>query len=310
MYTEEQLKEVAKRYFIEHQTQEEISKELFCSRSSISRMIHRSMEKGIVKFQLSERIERVGFLEKMMKDRFMLDDVRICRTQQEDISSQLNLLASYTMHELLHDEITIGISFGKSMKQLVKTYKGNPFKNSSIVQIFGLPNNGDEDEEGTKVIDILKKKIGAEGYYLHTPNNIEEVKSVMKLDNVRSVMQTLKKTEDCEYIFTDIYGDKCLHEIKSRYLKKLRKENPDLDIVGTLFGCGIDINGKHVELEAIPELIKRSFHYVMDNSKIILVTSGDEKIKAILGALRGKMINTLITDEKTAYLVYALSELV
>jgi dihydroxyacetone kinase len=312
MYSADQLKEVAQRYFIDHQTQEQISKAMFCSRSTISRMIHKSMELGIVKIQLVESIERVGFLEEMFKEKFGIREVRICRTTNKDNKTILNLLASRTLDDCLHDGITIGISRGRTMRNMVDTYKGSSYKDTSIVQIFGIANNENENYEGPKIVDILSEKMRGKGYYLFTPHYIENDIVRAEFKKMPTTVQSLSKTEECEYIFSGINGggSEVRQNIWTKFMKEIKKENPDTELVGTLLGYAIDINGNIIESDMYPKLIGRSLHFFLEHSKVVVVATGEEKAKVILGALRGKLMDTLIIDEKTAYLVYTLAGLV
>lgn len=313
MYSTEVLRDVAYRYFSEKQTQEQIAGDLFCSRSTVSRMIQRCIDVGIVNISVVNSIDRVHYLERMFREKFNLEHVRICRTTDaENTKSLLSILASHYLDEIFHDEMTIGISRGRTMRGVVDAYEGKKYDNSNIVQIVGIASNENDNYEGPKIIDILREKTNGHGYYLFIPHFIENNSIREELYNISNTSQTFKKIKECEYIISGINGIEFDNpkNIWSHFIKKINEDAGDDELVGTLLGYGIDINGKIIDSEIYTKLIGNSLDFYANNSKIIVVASGEKKAKVILGALRGNLINTLIIDEMTAFLVYTLADLI
>jgi DNA-binding transcriptional regulator LsrR (DeoR family) len=307
MYSTEVLIEVSRRYYVEQQTQQQIAKEMFVSRSTVSRMIQRAMDLGIVKVKLIGQIERISFLEDLMKEEFGIKDVRICRAQNESKQKRiLSTLAAETLDDILHDEITVGISRGRTMRRMVDAYRGKQYRGVEVVQMIGIADNENDNYEGPKVIDILCERLNARGYYLFAPFFVENDIARAEFKKIAPTVQTLKKFDECEYIFTGIngLGSSNTKNIWNFYAERF--DNPNM--IGTMLGYGFDINGNLIESDEYKKLMGKSIGEYKSNSKFVVVGSGESKAQAILGALRGGYIDVLVTDEKTAYMVYSMSK--
>jgi DNA-binding transcriptional regulator LsrR (DeoR family) len=61
-----------------------------------------------------------------------------------------------------------------------------------------------------------------------------------------------------------------------------------------------DINGKEVDSEFHNRVIGVSFEALKKIPRVVGIAGGPEKYRAVLGALQGGVINTLITEKETA----------
>jgi len=69
-----------------------------------------------------------------------------------------------------------------------------------------------------------------------------------------------------------------------------------------------DKNGEPVGAELDNRLISTPLHTLKSLNRVIGVSAGVNKVDAILGALRGGLLNVLITDEDTAEAILAKAE--
>ncbi len=70
--------------------------------------------------------------------------------------------------------------------------------------------------------------------------------------------------------------------------------------VGDISGRFFDIAGKPVVTELDERIIALSLGDLQTISPVVAVAGGDDKVEAILGALRGRYLDVLIVDEETA----------
>jgi len=77
--------------------------------------------------------------------------------------------------------------------------------------------------------------------------------------------------------------------------------NDQSGAVGDLCCSLFDQNGEYQEIKFNDRVVGLSLDQMRNNSaEIIGIAGGEEKAKAILGALRGNLIDTLLTDDKAA----------
>jgi len=78
--------------------------------------------------------------------------------------------------------------------------------------------------------------------------------------------------------------------------------------VGDVLCHFYDKNGEPVGAELDNRLISTPLHTLKSLNRVIGVSAGVNKVDAILGALRGGLLNVLITDEDTAEAILAKAE--
>jgi DNA-binding transcriptional regulator LsrR (DeoR family) len=78
--------------------------------------------------------------------------------------------------------------------------------------------------------------------------------------------------------------------------------------IGDVCGRFFDINGKSTALDFQKRLIGISREDLVNIPLRMGVAGGDAKVNPIIGALRGKFINILITDVKTAQAILSKTD--
>ena len=73
-----------------------------------------------------------------------------------------------------------------------------------------------------------------------------------------------------------------------------------LGAVGEIHGEHFDAEGQSLELEQHDRLIATRLSDLRKMKQVVGVAGGERKLEALRGTLRGNLISTLITDERTA----------
>lgn len=77
-------------------------------------------------------------------------------------------------------------------------------------------------------------------------------------------------------------------------------DEPSSQIVGSIFGRAFDENGFFIDNNTNRKVVGLN-PFILSNAKhSICITSDLHKADALLGALKGKLINTIIIDDLTA----------
>ncbi|MDR1028648.1 MAG: helix-turn-helix domain-containing protein, partial [Clostridiales Family XIII bacterium] len=80
---------VVKKYYEMGMTQEQIAKEEFVSKSTVSRLLKKSIDGGLVTFQFRYPIDQIKDLEREFRQLFHVDKVRIAPTFKEDFDTRM-----------------------------------------------------------------------------------------------------------------------------------------------------------------------------------------------------------------------------
>jgi DNA-binding transcriptional regulator LsrR (DeoR family) len=317
------LAEVASMYYEQDLTQAEIAKRTFTSRSRISRLLTLAKEKGIVEIKIHYPTDRVRHVESALKEKFGLKKAMVLkggdRTYQEIVEGVGALAANY-LDQIVCDDMIVGISWGKAVYNTVKALKPEGHHKIQVVQIMGTAGTEDPVIDAPELIRTLANKYNGNFHTLYAPLYVEDDYVRNSLMNENTIRETLKLARKSDIILTGIgcfepnvpnnlWEGYTLNNLWEGYLsKKERKILKDKGIAGTVSAHFYDVNGKILNEVMNNKIIGLDLDEIDKVDTIIGVAGGFFKAEAILGAIRGKFINVLVTDEATALKVLAMAD--
>jgi DNA-binding transcriptional regulator LsrR (DeoR family) len=291
-------------YYVRNFTQTEIASRLYISRAKVQRMLIKAKEEGIVQIKIAHQRYNLLSLEETLKDIFHLEDVVIVPSNYSSngklLKEDLGKAAALYLDDKFSQIEFFGVGMGDTLKYFANNLVSDANlvnKDLKIISLFGnlLPNvSWNPYSIGNKIAEKLKVLF----YGLWAPARVDSIKTaqlIKEQDLVKNVFLIMEKVE------FSLVG---IGDIKNGIITKYGLTNKD-DIkdlikegaVGEILGYWFDING----LPVLPKLREKLIGApVKIPGKTIAVAGGKEKIKAIVGALRGHLVDILITDETCA----------
>jgi deoxyribonucleoside regulator len=246
-------------------------------------------------------------IEAVLEKRYNLFRAFVVETCKDYEKTKKNVgrAAAQVLFDFINDGDVIGIAWGTTLFHLVNSLPQNPNKkNISIIQIIGGFNKipSDYNYNASELTMLLANKLDAECYQLFTPALVdsEEMKNRLLEDS-----QIKRTVEMFNKIDIAIVGIGTGLPKPSTYLYKMGViKNGDVSVAGNSVGeinnyfynkdgeiCQTPLHKRGMAIE--PDKL-RKIRYVMG------VAGGDFKANAIHGALKGRIINILVTDSMTA----------
>ena len=299
------MMQAVRLYYLENMTQEEIGKRLYVSRTKVSRLL-KSAQK-YVHIQIDGQSRRNTLLEEAFGRCFELEKVIILSSLPEDETKIFQAVAEEAagyVDTLLNENSIIGISRGHTMQAIVNNLKPKKKLPIRVVQLIGVMNNPSQNNEELELTRSFANAYGGSYYNLFSPFvlDVEETRKV--LNRVSGIDKTMELAKQADIILTSlgIFSLEDKNILWNAYLTPEEKENlVKKGAVGLFCGHYYDRNGKILEDDIHQRIAGLTAEQIICNKKhIIGVATGREKVLPILGALRGKLIKTLITDEYTA----------
>lgn len=291
-------------YYVRNFTQTEIASKLYISRAKVQRMLIKAKEEGIVQIKILHQRYNLLSLEETLKDIFHLDDAVIVPSNYSSNGKLLKEDLGKAAALYLDDKFSQIEFFGVGMGDTLKYFADNLVseanlvnKDLKIISLFGnlLPNvSWNPYSIGSKIAE----KFNASFYGLWAPAKVDSIEVAQLIKDQDLVRNTLSMIEKVELSIVGIGNIK--NGLITKYgledkgdLKNLIKEG----VVGEILGYWFDVNG----LPVLPKLREKLIGApVKIPGKTIAVAGGLEKTKAIAGALRGHLVDILITDEACA----------
>ena len=304
------LAEVARLYYEQNMTQEEIARRLYISRSGISRLIKQARDEGVVEITIHYPYDRMRTLEYEFFNRFHIDEIRIVdtgdRPSPADFTAVAKLAASY-INSLLSDDSILGLTWGKSITGAIHELRPTRYlPKMHVTQMTGSIESSDPITDGPDLVRHVAEIYGCKYHYLMVPFSVENEIVRNSLVKRSSIIETLTLAENANILCTGIVSNKHWGKyMKAEELTTIEAAGA----IGYVAGYYFDIHGKIIDLpEFYNRIICASKRIFTSVAYRIAVIADEVKALAVLGALRGSLINSLVTSSKVAAKIIELDD--
>lgn len=311
--SEQILYDVAKLYYNENLTQSEISSKLQLSRPKVSRLLAKAREQKIVEIYIKEPYtNNNSLLEQKFKTIFGLKNILVVTSPSSDELLNLQYVAKYAAQffsDLLKDGDCIGVAWGYTLLEIARNLPAIKLNQSKIVQITGNLDNADTMNFAHDIIKQFSLKLNSNGAYTLPCPVIVESKIIVDLllhdSKISHKMEMAQKANKILVNISVLNETNCLYKtnyISSKELEQLR----DANSVGSICSHFIDKNGELTSTELDERTISISLDTLKNAENVCVCVCSFKKIPALLGALRGKLVNSLVIDSNTAIQLFEL----
>jgi DNA-binding transcriptional regulator LsrR (DeoR family) len=300
---------VAQMYYDQGIRQPDIAKQMGLSQASVSRLLTQAKDEGIVRISVSVPQGIYSELEEQLIHHYGLRDAIVVDTEEEDdeplVRRDIGAAAAYYLESAVKPNELIGIaSWSSALLSLVDSMRPIQKKMGiRVVQLMGGIGNRSAEVHANRLTSQLADLLKGSATFLPAPGIVgsEAARKVICDDvYVRETMQLFDKIDTALVGIGALEPSKLLAEsgniFSAMELMTLRQNGAVGDILLHFF----DANGQLVDAPLDNRVITMGLDQLRKVRRSIGVAGGKRKYAGILGALKGKWINTLITDQFTA----------
>ncbi len=303
------LARVASLYYDQDKTQQEISEITGIARPMISRMIAEARERNIVEIDVHYPWTWRQMEEELIAT-FGLKSAKVMVSDNESYTDLLvglgQLVAEY-FNEIVRDNMVIGISWGSALQHMINALKPREMKGMVVIQLIGATGLENNLSDGPLLAQLLTDRLSATCHHLHSPLVVENKMVRDALLQERSIKETLVRAGEADIALVGIGTiDPDLYSLKiAGYItEEERRKMADAGVAGDICGQHYSANGERLDIEINDRTVGIDLATLSKIDTVIAVAGDIRKGNAILGALRGKYIDVLVTDSNTAsYLI-------
>lgn len=304
----ELLFKVAQLYYEQGLTQKEIGDKLYISRSNISRLLKQAQEAGIVEVTVHYPFERKRRYEVEFQRKFKLEEIRIvdsgARSGFDSYTATTKLAASYLNMQLNNSSI-LALTCGNSICGMVHELRPRKYlPDMQVVPLMGSIESSNIILDGHYLVRQVAEVYGCRHSYIMAPFQVDDEQMCQNLMRRTSVAETLMLAESATIMCTGIG-----HDMKKGYLAEHGLIAPaEKGAVGFIAGYYFDENGEIID---IPELYGRivcAGRKMFDIPLRCAIVADSEKAEATLAALKGGLVNVLVTNTTLAEKILDLHE--
>jgi DNA-binding transcriptional regulator LsrR (DeoR family) len=305
------LYKLAKAYYEDNLTQGEIGKRFGLSRIKVSRLLQQARDEKIVQITIIPPQEPNAELERKLESRYGLDEAVIVfpsSYDKEAIVQELGPPAAERLLRSLQGNEVISISWGTTLLAVVESLPPQTWSEMKVVQMLGGLGRPESETYGADLVHRMAQIFGARPRMIPAPGIVTNklVRDALLTDPQISDTLALaaqahaamvgigRPTPGSVVMESGILSEKALGQLEA------------LGAVGDIALRFFDAYGQAVQHEICDRIIGLDLEQIKKIPRVMGVAGGEEKYEVIRAALRGKLVNVLVTDDQTA--IHLLAE--
>jgi DNA-binding transcriptional regulator LsrR (DeoR family) len=291
-------------YYIAGNTQDEIARKLGVSRQTAQRLVSLAVTEKLIKVRLDHPLAKCLELGQQLRDKFGLGTVEVVPSDPESKSTTLGIAeaAAAELERYLDSQhpVIAAVGTGRTLRAMAEHVSPMDCPHHKIVSLVG---NIAPDGSAT-VFDVASRigdRVRAPHYPMPLPviaNTVHERKLLVEQKSIRNITDLVEQADVSFVGIGSLDSDAALLRdgfVKPEELRSLVRAGA----VGEIVGWAFDAQGQLIDgltndrvLSVPPQqpAVRR----------VIGVCMALPRLRAVRGALKGRLINGIVTNEEMA----------
>lgn len=298
---------VCKLYYQRSLSKIEIGEKLRISRLKVAKLLSQAQQEGIVEIYIKEPQNSFLDLENALEEKFKIYRAVVTETSfdYEETKGNIGKAAASCFLSMVDDNDVIGISWGTTIYEMVNSMPSSvDKKNISVVQLTGGLNQVSTSVNSIELTGRLARVFNANSYQLYAPEIVDSEETKKALLSDSSIKKTIEMFTKVNIaivgigtIFSEIsstvYRDRLIKKDEFEYILKC-------NAVGDINTHFYDYEGKQCHTVLENRIIGMDIDQLKRIRYVMGVAGGKLKANAIYSALKGKIVNIIVTDYEVA----------
>ncbi|HAK44516.1 MAG TPA: hypothetical protein DCO79_01155 [Spirochaeta sp.] len=299
---------ICKLYYEDGLSKVEIAEKTRLSRFKVAKILEDAVSSGIVEINIKAPPGSHLELESELEKKYKIYRSVVTDTGPgiDDTKSAIGRAAASQLCEIIQDGDILGIAWGSTIHKMVEAFpECKTIDNISVVQLTGGLH---QVAEGFNPVDLTSKiasKInGSKLYQLFAPAIVDNKKTKEILLNESNIKSTI---EQFSSINIAVVGIGSMHPSPSTMLyrdgfitEEELKTTANLNLAGDINSHFYNDEGRPCDTIFDERTIGIDLHQLNRIRYVMALACGRNKVKAIHAALRGRIVNIIVTDKDTA----------
>ncbi len=294
---------IAWMYYVEGLTQNEIADHLGIGRVTVVRNINEAIKQREVKIWIVGEVADCIQIERELKLAFNLQDAVVVPepTSPAGITKAVGTAAGMYMSEHLKDNMRVGVGWGATLYESLQTLATKSLDNVQVISLLGGIVQARRFNPSEFAWQFARA-INADCYLLQAPAVVDSPATREALIERCGLSDVFKRAEKLDIAMLSA-GNMAPASTAFRFNMLTEQDRLQLiekGAVGDLLYNFFDVQGQLIDHPVNNRIMSLPITQLRTVPLRLLSSGGDEKIDAILGAMKLINCNVLITNEKTA----------
>ncbi|MCC4245968.1 sugar-binding transcriptional regulator [Stappia indica] len=291
-------------YYVAGNTQDEIARKLGVSRQSAQRLVSLAVTERLIKVRLDHPIARCMELGRNLADRFGLRSCEVVPSDPATPSSIVGIAQAAAgemeRHLKSNEPKIIAFGTGRALRASVDQLPTMDCPQHKVVSLLGNMMS-DGSASAYNVIIRMADRVNARHYPMPLPVFARSKRERTLLHNQEPVHNILELAKDADVTFVGVgnMGETAPLFVDGFISRDEMSALTAAGAIGEITSWVYDRNGELIE-GLTNDLVASAPLGKARDKPVIGIAAGEAKVDAILGALRGELLNGLITNELTA----------
>ena len=294
---------IAHYYYNLGMTQQQIAAEIGIGRARVIRLLNEARKRGLVSVQINSPLLENVELAEQLSQRWDLKSAEVCLSHASDehqLATQLGAAAGNAILPLLKNDMTIGLGWGITLKEMVSQLQPYPLQNVSVVSLLGSLTRRSTIARFEATTE-LASKLNAECLYLPAPIVCDSEKTRELLMTQPMFQDIHQRALNADIAIVSIGGldsstIRAVEMVGGKDYQGVVKEGA----IGNFLGYFIDTDAELVNHPVNRRVIGISGKVFKRIPRRVMVSGGENKVEAIKAILEQGLITDIVTDVATS----------
>ena len=300
------LYRAAKAYYDDGLTQQQIAERFGLSRVKISRLLREAREDKVVQITIVSPPGSNADVERQLESAYGLKEALVVTCSASDpgtVVGELGPAAAACLSRCLQGKEVVALSWGTAVLSVVNALSPMNLPDVRVVQFLGGLGELEAETHGAELARRMAQTLGAKPRLIHAPGIVKDktIRDALAMDP--QVADTLDLAGRADVALVGIGA----FEPGGTLLSGGNALTPDE--IDSLRSCGVagdialqffDGDGRRVNHPVNDRIVGTDLEKIRQIPRVIGVAGGAAKTRVIRAALRGGLINVLVTDDQTA----------
>lgn len=297
---------VARRYYLDDRSKTEIADELGISRFRVARLLETARRDGTVRISVHSPAGIDADLTEQLQQTFGLRHAVVLDVPDDDpavLRRELGHLLGDLLRELVTSDDVLGLAWARSLQGIAHLSR---LASCPVVQLTGAQPGSDFSD----VIGLVRRVAHAGGgapYFYYAPLVAPDAASARVVRRQPDVSRANEMAREVTVAVVGIGAwEATLSTIFDAVEPDARERARALGTIGEISGALIDAQGREVRSPLSKRIIGLTVPQLEAIDDVLAVAYGAGKAGAVRAALRGRLVNGLITHQALARELLAL----
>jgi DNA-binding transcriptional regulator LsrR (DeoR family) len=291
---------IARRYYIDGVSKSDIAAELGLSRFKVARALDRARSSGLVRIEFHYDGDIDLALSVELSSRLGLRRCLVVDSPEGDdaaLRANLGRVAAGLLEEIVESDDVLGLSWSRTLLEMRSFLR--EMAPCAVVQLSGVLSRPDVDESSIDLVRDVARTAGGPAYYFYAPMLVPDAETAKSLRMQPEVARAMAKFDGLTKAIVTVGawmpGQSTVVDAIS-----LDEYEEAAGAVCEIAGMQLGADGSQINTPLSERVIGIDADRLRQVPEIVVVAYGGEKVAAVIAAVRGHLMTTLITHGSLA----------